>query len=204
VTVQTELISPVSDEDRLRAETYILLAMLLAAPPTADVLDMVADLRGGDESAFGSSIDALAGAARRASPNDLNNEYHDLFIGLQTGELVPYASYYIAGALFSKPLAKLRMDMARLGIARARQVNEPEDHIAGLCEMMAGLILGTFGDRPAELSDQKAFFQKHLLTWSPRFFEDLERAEAASFYKPVGSLGRHFIDIENHAFAMIG
>jgi TorA maturation chaperone TorD len=40
--------------------------------------------------------------------------------------------------------------MQALGIERAPDVSEPEDHIAALCEMMAGLILaacrtGIFG-----------------------------------------------------------
>ena len=34
--------------------------------------------------------------------------------------------------------------MARLGIEQADGVSEPEDHIASLCEMMAGLIEGVF------------------------------------------------------------
>ena len=68
-----------------------------------------------------------------------------LTLEIGRGELVPFASYYRTGFLNEKPLAKLRGDMARLGIARAESVKEPEDHIAALCEMMAGLITGAFG-----------------------------------------------------------
>jgi hypothetical protein len=35
-----------------------------------------------------------------------------------------------------------------------------------------------------------------------RFFADLQRAEAAEFYKPVGTIGRIFIEIEAEAFAL--
>jgi hypothetical protein len=35
-----------------------------------------------------------------------------------------------------------------------------------------------------------------------RFFADLERAEAAEFYTPVGTMGRIFIEIEAEAFAL--
>mgnify|MGYP002067984120 CR=1 FL=1 len=45
-------------------------------------------------------------------------EYHDLFIGVGRGELLPYASYYLTGFLNEKPLAKLRGRMAELGIER--------------------------------------------------------------------------------------
>lgn len=202
MTVQSELSLPVSDEDRLRAETYILLALLLATPPTSEVLDIVADLQGGDN-VFGNAINALAVAAQGVNAGDLDREYTELFVGVPMGALVPHASYYLTGALFSKPLARLRMDMSRLGIARARTVNEPEDHIAGLCEMMAGLILGAFSDQPASLSEQKDFFETHLQSWAPRFFEDLESTEAADFYTAVGNLGCHFLKIERQAFDLI-
>jgi TorA maturation chaperone TorD len=35
-----------------------------------------------------------------------------------------------------------------------------------------------------------------------RFFTDLEQAEAADFYRRVGTLGRVFIAIEQEAFAL--
>jgi hypothetical protein len=35
-----------------------------------------------------------------------------------------------------------------------------------------------------------------------RFFADLERAEAAEFYRRVGTVGRIFIEIEAEAFAL--
>lgn len=193
--------SGATDEDTLRAETYILLAMLLSAPPKRDVLDMVSDLPG-DESPVGSAVRALSAAARAVTPAVLEREYHDLFIGTATGELIPYASYYLTGSLYTKPLASLRVDMARLGIARSGKVNEPEDHIAAECEMMAGLILGSFADAPASLDEQRRFFETHLAPWAGRFFADLEAAQAARFYMPVGRLGRELMEIEAQAFEM--
>ena len=73
-------------------------------------------------------------------------------IGVGRGELVPFGSYYLAGFLHEKPLAKLREDMELLGIGRAEGVPESEDHIAALCDMMAGLITGSFG-APAATDD---------------------------------------------------
>jgi hypothetical protein len=35
-----------------------------------------------------------------------------------------------------------------------------------------------------------------------RFFTDLERAEAARFYRAVGTVGRLLIEIETEAFAL--
>jgi TorA maturation chaperone TorD len=38
--------------------------------------------------------------------------------------------------------------------------------------------------------------------WLGRFFADLEGAEAADFYRRVGTVGRLFIEIESEAFAL--
>ncbi len=92
--------------------------------------------------------------------------------------------------------------MAALGIARAGDRAEPEDHIASLCEMMAGLIAGSFGT-PADPAEQKRFFERHMARWAGRLFEDLEKAQAARFYKAVGAVGREFLAVEAEAFRMV-
>jgi TorA maturation chaperone TorD len=185
-------------EERLRAHQYQLLARFLAAPPDAALLELAAGFTG-DDTGLGRALAELALRAGRATTETASREYRDLFIGIGRGELVPYASYYLTGFLNEKPLAKLRGEMARLGIARAETVKEPEDHIAALCEMMAGLITGAFG-APLDLAGQRAFFDRHLAPWAPVFFEDLEKARAAWLYAPVGTLGRVFMAIEKTAF----
>jgi TorA maturation chaperone TorD len=187
-------------EDWLRAHQYQLLARLLAAPADATLLRLASGLTG-EDTELGRALGDLADRAGRATPEAASREYHELFIGIGRGELVPYASYYLTGFLNEKPLAKLRSDMARLGIARADDVKEPEDHIAALCEMMAGLITGAFG-APLGLAEQRAFFDRHLAAWAPVFFQDLEQAKSAWLYAPVGALGRAFMGIERTAFAM--
>ena len=91
--------------------------------------------------------------------------------------MLPFCSYYLTGFLNEKPLAALRMDMDELGIGRAEGVKDPEDQIASLCEMMAGMITGAFGE-PVGLDRQRAFFDKHIGCWAPRFFKDLQAAES--------------------------
>ena len=49
---------------------------------------------------------------------------------------------------------------------------------------------------------QQRFFEKHLASWIGRFFADLERAEAAEFYRHVGALGRLFLETETEAFTL--
>ena len=161
---------------------------------------MIAGLPG-DQTDLGQGVAALAAAARATTPAAVREEYFELFIGVGKGELLPFASYYLTGFLNEKPLAVLRSDMAELGIVRDPTVPEPEDHIAALCEVMAGLITGAFGEA-VDLNRQREFFDKHIGCWAPRVFEDLQAARAAAFFMPVGSLGRQFIAIESQAFDM--
>ncbi|MDH3699956.1 MAG: molecular chaperone TorD family protein [Alphaproteobacteria bacterium] len=194
----------IPDEDQFRAQYYALLGRLLAAPPDASVLTALTGSTG-DNSELGQTVAALADAARSTTPAAIDDEYHALFIGMTRGELVPYGSFYLTGFLHEKPLARLRQDMARLRIERAPEVREPEDHIAALCEMMAGLIRGDFGDDQndgPDLATQAAFFEQHIAAWAGQFFMDLETADAAVFYRPVGALGRIFMTIETTAFRM--
>ncbi len=190
----------IAAEDTMRADVYALLAWLLRSPPKAEDLQRTSAIEG-DESAIGRAMAVLAAAAGKARVEALGEEYHDLFIGVGRGELVPYGSFYLAGFLNEKPLANLRLDMEKLGIARAEGVPETEDHIAALCEMMAGLITGAFGE-PADLATQQHFFDTHVRSWAPRFFEDLEAAKSAAFYMPVGTIGKLFMDVEIQAFKM--
>ena len=190
----------VAEEDVLRAGVYDLLAALLANPPSRHLIDRVAKLEG-DDGELGRAVRALARLAKATSEKAAEREFHHLFIGVARGELLPYASYYMTGFLNEKPLAVLRNDMSRHRIERAPNKFEPEDNIASLCEMMAGLILGRFGE-PAELGAQKDFFAAHIGPWAGHFFSDLEAAKASVFYAPVGAIGRAFVGIEREAFRM--
>ena len=115
--------------------------------------------------------------------------------------MLPFASYYLTGFLNEKPLAVLRGDLTARGIKVSDDVKEPEDHMGTLCEIMAGIITGEF-ECDSDLSSQKAFFDAHLAKWAALFFTDLERAQTAVFYAPVGSLGRAFMEVEAEAFAL--
>ena len=181
-----------------RAQEYTLLAALLARAPDEGLLARLVTLRA-DASPLGVAHAGLAQAASATTLERIEREYFNLFIGLGRGELLPYASYYLTGFLHERPLARLRADLNALGIERAEGQFEPEDHAAILCEIMAGLASGRFGAKSG--ADQQ-MFEKHLAPWLGRFFADLERAEAAEFYRQVGTLGRVFMEIETEAFAL--
>lgn len=190
----------VSQEDRLRADLYNYLGLMLSAPPDQMLLDQTQGLSG-DDTEIGKAISALSRVAKATNPKKVESEFNALFIGLGRGELLPYASYYLTGFLNEKPLATLRNDMAARGITRAQNVYEPEDNIASLMEMMGGMIVGRFG-APATLDDQKTFFNKHIGPWAAHFFSDLEAAKNSVLYASLGTLGKAFIEIEREAFRM--
>ena len=138
-------------------------------------------------------------AAAAADDRAVSKEFFDLFIGLGRGDLLPYASYYLTGFLHERPLARVREDLDRLGIERAGTSREPEDHIAILLEVMAGLARGDF---EADFAEQAQFFERHLKPWAARMFADLEMSQSAKFYRAVGRVGRVFIELESEAFAL--
>jgi TorA maturation chaperone TorD len=195
------IVGEIDDIEAARAQEYALLASLLSAAPSQDLLSALAKLRG-DATPLGVAHATLSQAADSITQADAQREYFDLFVGIGRGELLPYGSYYLAGFLNERPLARLRADLARFGIERTDATAEPEDHAAILCEIMAVLASGRV---QAEPHAQREIFQKHIAPWMGRLFADIENsAGAAKFYRYVGALGRVFLQIEEQAFTLAG
>jgi len=198
VASKSQVKSEVDEIDQLRAAEYGLLSLLLGKAPDADTLSRVAGLKG-DASDLGMAHVELAAAAAAADDRSVSKEFFDLFIGLGRGDLLPYASYYMTGFLHERPLARVREDLDVLGIERAGSSREPEDHIAILMEVMAGLARGEF---EADFAEQARFFERHLKPWASRMFVDLEMSASAKFYRAVGRVGRVFMELEAEAFTL--
>jgi TorA maturation chaperone TorD len=162
---------------------------------------MIEQLAGlsGDATPLGTAHTALGSAAASMKPERIEREYFDLFVGLGRGELFPYASYYLTGYLHGRPLARIRETLKQIGLERTGGQSEPEDHVAVLFEVMAGLAGGQI---VAPGGTDRTIFENHLKPWVGRFFSDLEHTESAAFYKSVGSLGRVFMEIETEAFSL--
>jgi len=195
-----ELPVDIDEVDAARAQEYALIAALLTRAPDTTLLSNLSELRA-DATPLGIAHAGLAEAASRANVNRIEREFFDLFIGLGRGELMPYGCYYLTGFLHERPLARLRDDLAKIGIARAEGICEPEDHAGILCEIMSGLASGRL---PAPSDSERMIFDKHMAPWIGRFFTDLEQAAAADFYRHVGTIGRVFMSIEAAAFALPG
>ncbi len=188
--------------ERLRANTYSLLGALLAAPPAGSLLHLLTqitpvELSGDSDLAAAWEVLRLAG--ERATVESLDDEYHELFVGIGRGELVPYGSWYMTGFLMDQPLAVLRRDLAELGFERQEEIKEPEDHVAALLETM-GLMIG---DGDTSVDTQRRFFQSHMGPWMKTFFLDLQKASAARFYRAVGQFGEQFIEFERKYLTML-
>jgi TorA maturation chaperone TorD len=188
----------IDEINRQRAAEYGLLSLLLGKAPDAETLSRLAGLKG-DASDLGMAHIELASAAAAADDRAVSKEFFDLFIGLGRGDLLPYASYYLTGFLHERPLARVREDLDALGIERAGVSREPEDHIAILLEVMAGLARGDF---EADFIEQARFFERHLKPWAARMFADLEMSRSANFYRAVGRVGRIFMELESVAFTL--
>lgn len=178
-----------------RSRAWLMLAALFRQPPDAALLARVADdahLVGG-EGTLADAWSDLARAATAARIDALDDEFHDLFIGLGRGEVVPYASWYRTGFLMDRPLVALRRDLDLLGFERDPKVREPEDHAGALAEVMG--MLADPGEGQDD-STQRLFFIEHVDSWMPRLFADLQAATSADFYRAVGRLGAEFLDFE--------
>ncbi|MDZ7829003.1 MAG: molecular chaperone TorD family protein [Halofilum sp. (in: g-proteobacteria)] len=178
-----------------RSRGWLTLALLLRQPPTPELLGRLADDCGfiGGDNELAAGWRELASAAARSEPETLDDDFHDLFIGLGRGKLVPYASWYRTGFMMDRPLVALRRDLALLGFERHPDTREPEDHAGALAEVM-----GMLAD-PAEGQDdatQRLFLDEHLDGWMPKLFRDLQAAAATDFYRAAGRFGEAFLDFE--------
>lgn len=181
----------ISDEDLERAEAYALIGHMFSMPPDADFLAMLGELEG-DESPLGKAVAELAQAARTTTAEEAGQEFSELFVGLVTREEVsPYGAVQMTGSMFGEALLKLRTDLGELGVGKAEDVTETEDHVAVLCQVMAGLLrreLGT-GVTPEKTA---AFYKAHLAPWAPKFARAVEATEGLRFYPPAARFSRLF------------
>jgi TorA maturation chaperone TorD len=192
---------PDQGEEAARAALYGLLADLFYAPPSQALLEHLAGSGDEGEGALQQSWSELVAACRGAQQEAVRDEYESLFIGVGKPEVVLYGSYYLSGFMMEKPLAELRADLVRLGIERAEQVSESEDHLATLCAVMRYLIESD--ELQHGLAAQQAFFATHMRSWVGECCDAVEAHHGAAFYRPVARLARAFFEVEAQAFDML-
>ena len=185
----------------MRAAVYELLSGLLARKPEESTLQQLRDIGEVDASdgRIAMGWELMRQAALKTDLAAVHDEYFALLIGVGRGELMPFGSWYMTGFLMEKPVAVLRGDLDRLGIERQSGVAESEDHIAALCDAMA-LIIRHSDEIPLET--QQSFFNDHLQPWVGRFFNDMQNAQSAHFYRSVGFFGDSFFEFEQQLLQM--
>jgi len=193
------------DEETARAEVYGLLAQLYYAPPSPQVMSALR-VAVTEAPAAGAFLEEpwreLVGLARAMSDEAVADEYNALFGGVGKPEVYLFASHYISGFLNDKPLARLRGDLAALGLARDESMPESEDHVAYLCEVMRYLIAGD-DVAVANLTHQHDFFAKHLQTWTTALCDTLAAHPKAKFYAGLAGFTRAFMNVEAQGFDML-
>ena len=179
----------------IRKDTYAFMAFVLNNPPDQALLSRLrnAEWHPDMPHALLLAWKGVCAAAGDYSAAVIKSEYEKLFMGLGQGEVIPYASWYIEGLLMDLPLARLRMDLCRLGITRCKDIHEAEDHAGLLLEAMALISQSENVDG----EEYARFFYRHLDTWLPRFFKDLENSESAAFYRSIAWLGQCLMVLEN-------
>ena len=192
-------------EELARAELYGLLAQLWLAPPDSALLQQFkvavteAPERGGHLEA---PWHELVAAMRATTPEAAAEEHDALFGGVGKSEVFAYASYHLSGFLNERPLAQLRTDLERLGLARDEARAETEDHIAFLFETMRYLIAGD-DVAVCNLEQQRRFFRTHLQPWVAPLCDAVDAQPAALLWRAVAGMTRAFMQVEAQGFDLL-
>lgn len=193
------------DEETARAELYGLLSQLYYAAPSVDLLSALR-VAVTEAPAAGGFLQEpwqqLVGASRALDDAAIAQEFDRLFGGVGKPEVYLYGSHYLSGFLNEKPLARLRADLQRLGLARDEAMPETEDHIAYLCEVMRYLIAGD-DVAVCNLTAQQTFFTAHLQPWVGALCDALAAHPQARFYGAVAHFTRAFAAVETQGFDML-
>jgi TorA maturation chaperone TorD len=198
-------VSSALDEETARAEVYGLLAQLYYAPPPAELLEALR-VAVTEAPAAGAFLEEpwrqVVAAAREMDNRAVAGEHDALFGGVGKPEVYLFGSHYLSGFLNEKPVARLRADLAALGLERDESVPETEDHFAYLCEVMRYLIAGD-DVAVANLTRQREFFAAHLQPWVNAMCDAVAAHPKARFYRSVAGFTQAFISIEAQGFDML-
>lgn len=201
MTQAMQFVETLPPEEVARANFYGLLARLFYAPPDALLLQAIAaageiEAQDGD---IGTAWRDLAVAAAQCDAEAVREEYETAFIGTGKAPVTLYTGAYSVKYSNEVPLADLRGELARLGLARRQDAGEPEDHIAALCDTMRHLI----AQQKRGLHEQRDFFQRWIGPTYEPLCSAIHNAGYTGFYKSVGQFAKSFFSLEQSAFEML-
>jgi TorA maturation chaperone TorD len=195
----------IDPEDQARADFYAVLARLWGEPPDAGFLRSLGSAERLDDSgvhALTAAWNRLLDASVAMDAEAAAQEYTDLFVGVGKCEVNLHASHWKTGFMAEKPLAELRSDLAKMGLARRGNATMMEDHLSALCETMRTLIAGE-GDRAtAPVEAQRNFSRRYLLSWVFDCCDAIEKTSIANYYRRVAEFTCLFMALERDSLAM--
>jgi TorA maturation chaperone TorD len=193
------------DEETARAEVWGLLAQLYYSPPSHELLEAIR-VAVTQAPAAGAFLEEpwreFVGTTRAMSDSDVANEYDSLFGGIGKPEVYLFGSHYLSGFLNERPLARLRTDLAGLGLERDEAMPETEDHFAYISEVMRYLIAGEDVE-VANLTKQREFFSVHVQPWAQQMCEAIAQHPKAKFYASLAGFTRAFLSVEIQGFDLL-
>lgn len=128
-------------------------------------------------------LERMQAALGALSEEDVLWEYRRLFVGPARKAAPPWGSVYLDKdqVIFGMSTLDLRQWMREMGIAKAAEDGDPEDHIGRMLLLMSWLS----ENKPEALP---AFLQDHLLTWAPHFLQLVSRETESDFFAALAQL----------------
>jgi len=200
-----EVHRPLPPEEAARADFYALLGRLLYAPADGTLLAALAAADPIPPSGDPALARAWEGLTRASSAMDIDaaaEEYELLFCAMGKAPVSIYAGHYIGSPAADHPRVRLQGEFAAFGLGPRQGHNEPEDHFAGLFEVMRVLVAGAPGRGSAPIADQKRFFEGFLAEGARDFFAAVTKAGQANYYRRVAEVGLAFLAIEAESFEL--
>jgi TorA maturation chaperone TorD len=194
---------PLAPEEAARGDFYALLGRLFHAAPDGALLRVLAEaepIPGDGDPALAKAWQDLVHASSAMDQAAAEEEFDALFGGVGKSQVSPYAGYYSGAPAIDHPRVRIQNDLAALGLGRRAKVNEPEDHFAGLFDVMRVLVAGGAGRSAAPVAEQRRFFDTYVKPGAAKFIEAVSAARGANYYRKVAALGTAFIAIETESF----
>ena len=194
-----------SPEDAARADFYALLARFFHDAPDASLLSSLSQagpLPAHGDPELSRAWQGLVGASSAMDADAAREEFDALFVSTGKSPVSLYAGFYGGAPAIDHPRVRILNDLAALGLGRPETVVEPEDHYAGLFEVMRVLAAGGAGRDPATVAEQRTFYQAHLEPGVSKFFAAVAAAPGANYYRQVAAVGAAFAALESESFKL--
>lgn len=199
------LVRALPPEEAARGDFYALLARLLHSPPDDALLAGIAAAQALPDEGDAELRQAWRDLVDASSVMDADaaaEEYEVLFVGVGAAEVSLYAGFYSGAPAADHPRVRIQADLAALGLGRNAAAVEPEDHYAGLLDVMRVLVAGGAGRAPGSIEAQKRFFRDHLGAGLPKFFRAVGQSPRANYYRKVAGFGAAFAALETESFTL--